>query len=170
MSKATFRFLVEHVRGTFTVLGNKDPPSAPLVLYALAGCEGEPTVSELADAAGISLKTASRTLIVLGKQGWVALKEDPQDSRMKRVTLTQAGESATAMIASSFEHAARTVVAHAARLRHRRTKGLAAAAALVTLQIAAGLTLGSYVKHVLGNDWLITTTDALSDYGPGAVA
>jgi len=161
MSKATFRFLVEHVRGTFTVLGNKDPPSAPLVLYALAGCEGEPTVSELADAAGISLKTASRTLTVLSRQGWVALKEDPQDSRMKRVTLTQAGESATAMIASSFVQTARSVVTQTARERRPRTKAMAAA--LVSLKIAAGLILGSYVQQILGDDGLITTTEVPSD-------
>ena len=166
MTKATFRFLVEHTRGAFAVLRTVDPPSAPLVLYALAGFDGKPTVSDLADAAGINGKTASRTLRLLRKQGWVVLREDPQDSRMKRVALTRAGESATAMIASSFVQIARRVVAHTARERHRRlsrrTKVLPAAA-LVTLHIAVGLIFGSYVRDVLGNDGLITTTDALSN-------
>ena len=167
MSKATFRFLVEHVRGACSVMGTADPPSAPLVLYALAGCDSEPTVSELAHVAGISLKTASRTLRVLRNQGWVVLKEDPLDSRLKRVALTKAGESGTAIIASSFVELAHRVVTHTARERRRRlsahTKTLAA---LVTLHVAAGLALGSFMQLVLGDDRLITTTEVPSNgYG-----
>jgi len=115
MSKATFRCIVEHIRSVYAVMGIVDPPSSPLVLFALAGFDSEPTVSDLADAAGISLKTASRTLKVLRKQGWVVLKEDPQDSRMKRVTLTKAGESGTAVIGSSFVEISHRVVAQTAR-------------------------------------------------------
>jgi len=172
MTKATLRFLVERVRGAFAVLGTVDPPSTPLVLYAVAGFDSEPTVNELAEAAGVSLKTASRTLRVLRKQGWVMLTEDPHDSRMKRVVLTRAGESATAMIASSFVQIERRVVAHTARERQRRLStrtNMLPAAALVALHIAAGLTLGSFVQQVLGTDGLITTTEALSDGdSPGA--
>jgi len=107
------------------------------VLCALAGCDSEPTVTELADAAGISLKTASRTLRVLRKQGRAALKEDLQDSRLKRVALTKAGESATAIIASSFVQTARRVVALVARKRdgYLSTRTKALAATLVTLHI-----------------------------------
>jgi len=182
MSKAIFRLLVEHVRGAFAVLGALEPPSTAVVLYALAGCDNEPTVSELAEAAGVTLKTASRTLKMLRKQGWVALKEDPQDSRMKRVTLTHAGESATAIIAPSFVQIARRVVALADRERHGplpaarerhghlSTPTKALAAALVTLHISAGLMLGSFVQQVLGDDGLITTTEASSNgYLIGAV-
>jgi DNA-binding MarR family transcriptional regulator len=165
MSKETFRCMVEHIRGAFAVMGTVDPPSTPLVLYALAGFDSQPTVGELADAAGISLKTASRTLKLLRKQGRVILKEDPHDSRMKRVALTKAGESGTAVIGSSFVEIAHRVVARTARETRRgrlstRTKVLST---LVTLHIAAGLTLGSYVQQILGNTGVITATDTLSD-------
>ena len=178
MSKATFRCMVEHMRCAFAAMGIVDPPSTPLVLYALAGLDNEPTVSELADAAGISLKTASRTLKVLRRQGWVLLKEDPRDSRMKRVALTRAGAGATALSGASFVDIARRVVAHTVRERSPPDRGPRRAAparrgrlsrhakvlaALATLQVAAGLTLGSYVQHLLGNTGVITATDTLSD-------
>ena len=168
MTKATLRFLVERVRGAFAVLGTVDPPSTPLVLYAVAGFDSEPTVNELAEAAGVSLKTASRTLRVLRKQGWVLLTEDPHDSRMKRVALTRAGESATAIIAASFVQTARRVVAHRARER-LSTRRRALSATLITVHLTAGVILGSYVQHILGNDRLLTTTETLSNgYRPGA--
>jgi len=178
MPKEVFRCLVEHIRGVYAVMGTTDPPSAPLVLYALAGLDSEPTVSELADAAGVSLKTASRTLKMFRKQGWVVLKEDPQDTRMKRVALTRSGESTTAVLGSSYVEIAHRVVAHTARERPepeveptraaptkkgRLTTPGKVLAALLTLQVAAGVTLGNYVKHVLGNTGLITATDVLSD-------
>ena len=178
MPKEVFRCLVEHIRGVYAVMGTADPPSTPLVLYALAGFDSEPTVSELADAAGVSLKTASRTLKMLRKQGWVVLKEDPQDTRMKRVALTRSGESATAVLGSSYVEIAHRVIAHTSRehpvpeveptratraKKARSTTHRKVLAALVTLQVTAGVTLGNYVKHVLGNTGLITATDTLSD-------
>src|SRR5215472_11904851 len=111
MRKEAFRCLVEHIRGSYAVMGAVELPSTPLVLYALAGFDGEPTVSELADAAGVSLKTASRTLKLLREQGWVVLREDSQDTRMKRVALTKAGQTATSLISTSFVQIAQRVVA-----------------------------------------------------------
>jgi len=170
--------MVEHIRGAYAVMGAADPPSATLVLYALAGFDSEPTVSELADAAGVSLKTASRTLKVLRKQGWVALKEDAQDTRMKRVALSRSGEGATAVICSSFVEIAHRVVELTSRERWqskleprraaptkkgRLTTHAKVLAALFTLHVAAGLTLGSYVQQILGNTGVITATDTLND-------
>ena len=178
MQKEVFRCLVEHIRGVYAVMGTADPPSAPLVLYALASFDTEPTVSELADAAGVSLKTASRTLKMLRQHGWVVLKEDPQDTRMKRVALTRSGENTTAVLRSSYVEIAHRVIAHTARERPQPevaptraapTKKARVAthrkvlAALLTLQVSAGVTLGNYKKHVLGNTGLITATDTLSD-------
>jgi DNA-binding MarR family transcriptional regulator len=177
MQKEAFRCMVEQIRGAYAVMGGVDPPSTPLVLYALAGFDSEPTVSELADAAGVSLKTASRTLKELRKQGWVVLKEDPLDTRMKRVALTKAGETATSLISSSFLEIAHRVVAQtsqprpavratrrAAAVRRGRLSGRAKMlGALLTLQLTAGLSFSSYVQHMLGNTGRITLSDTLSD-------
>lgn len=123
MRKEAFRGLVEHIRSSYAVMGALELPSTPLVLYALAGFDGEPTVSELADAAGVSLKTASRTLKLLREQGWVVLREDSQDTRMKRVQLTKAGQTATALISSSFVQIAQRVVARTSRTPRAPLRG-----------------------------------------------
>jgi len=123
MRKEAFRCLVEHIRGSYAVMGAVELPSTPLVLYALAGFDGEPTVSELADAAGVSLKTASRTLKLLREQGWVVLREDSQDTRMKRVALTKAGQTATSLISSSFVQIAQRVVAQTSRAPRAPMRG-----------------------------------------------
>ena len=178
MRKEAFRGMVEQMRSAYAVMGAVDPPSTPLVLYALAGFDGEPTVSALADAAGVSLKTASRTLKELRKQGWVVLKEDSHDTRMKRVALTKAGEGAASVISSSFLEIAHRVIAQTSPARPASARATRRAApakrgrlssrakvlgALVTLQVAGGLALGSYVQHMLGNTGRITITDVLSD-------
>jgi DNA-binding MarR family transcriptional regulator len=123
MRKEAFRGLVEHIRGSYAVMGALELPSTPLVLYALAGFDGEPTVSALADAAGVSLKTASRTLKLLREQGWVVLREDSKDTRMKRVQLTRAGQTATALISTSFVQIAQRVVAQTTRAPRAPVRG-----------------------------------------------
>ena len=41
MRKEAFRGLVEHIRSSYAVMGAAELPSTPLVLYALAGFDGE---------------------------------------------------------------------------------------------------------------------------------
>jgi DNA-binding MarR family transcriptional regulator len=60
-------------------------------LHALGDCAAEVSVKELADRLGLSLPGASRTVDSLLRRGWLERREDPDDRRMKRVGITDAG-------------------------------------------------------------------------------
>lgn len=60
-------------------------------LVALEQAEGGLAVGELAERLGLSLPATSRTVDGLLRRGWLERREDSQDRRMKRVTLTREG-------------------------------------------------------------------------------
>lgn len=58
--------------------------------------EGAPTVSELAELMGVTQQAASKSVVELEEFGLVARSPDPSDSRVRRVSLTDAGTRAVA--------------------------------------------------------------------------
>jgi DNA-binding MarR family transcriptional regulator len=56
-----------------------------------AATEGEPTVKELAERLGLSLPGASRAVDHLVRRGLLDRREDPNDRRCKRLSVTGAG-------------------------------------------------------------------------------
>jgi DNA-binding MarR family transcriptional regulator len=56
-----------------------------------AATEGAPTVKELAERLGLSLPGASRAVDHLVRRGLLDRREDPNDRRCKRVSVTAAG-------------------------------------------------------------------------------
>ncbi len=62
-------------------------------LHALADADADLSVKELAERLGLSLAAASRTVEVLLRRGWVERREDEQDRRVKRLSITADGHS-----------------------------------------------------------------------------
>ena len=62
-------------------------------LHALTDCAREISVKELSDRLGLSLPGASRMVDGLLRRGWVERREDPDDRRIKRVGITDAGRA-----------------------------------------------------------------------------
>jgi DNA-binding MarR family transcriptional regulator len=60
-------------------------------LHVLTDSDREISVKELSDRLGLSLPGASRIVDALLRRGWVERKEDPDDRRMKRIGITDAG-------------------------------------------------------------------------------
>jgi DNA-binding MarR family transcriptional regulator len=60
-------------------------------LHALSDCAREISVKQLSDRLGLSLPGASRMIDGLMRRGWVERQEDPEDRRMKRIGITEAG-------------------------------------------------------------------------------
>jgi DNA-binding MarR family transcriptional regulator len=60
-------------------------------LHALTDCAHEISVKQLSDRLGLSLPGASRIVDALLRRGWVERREDPDDRRMKRIGITDAG-------------------------------------------------------------------------------
>ena len=60
--------------------------------------EGEPTVKELAERLGLSLPGCSRAVDHLVRRGLMDRREDAADRRMKRVSVTPAGQEAVRAI------------------------------------------------------------------------
>jgi DNA-binding MarR family transcriptional regulator len=64
------------------------------VLHVLGDADEDLSVKELAVHIGMSLPGASRTADGLLKRGFVERHEDPEDRRIKRLTMTAAGRDA----------------------------------------------------------------------------
>jgi DNA-binding MarR family transcriptional regulator len=62
-------------------------------MHALADCGCEVSVKELGDRLAMSLPGASRTVDALLRRGWLERREDPDDRRIKRVGITDAGRA-----------------------------------------------------------------------------
>jgi DNA-binding MarR family transcriptional regulator len=60
-------------------------------LHALTDADREVSVKELSDRLGLSLPGASRMVDTLLRRGWVERGEDPEDRRIKRIGITDAG-------------------------------------------------------------------------------
>ena len=63
------------------------------LLHHLAQTDGDPTVKDLAEHMGLSLPGASRAADALLRRGWVERREDADDRRMKRLTITPDGSA-----------------------------------------------------------------------------
>jgi DNA-binding MarR family transcriptional regulator len=60
-------------------------------LHALADSPREISVKQVSDRLNLSLPGASRIVDALLRRGWVERREDPDDRRMKRIGITDAG-------------------------------------------------------------------------------
>lgn len=71
------------------------------VLHMLEGCEDEAedlSVKDLAERMGMSLPGASRIADGMLRRGYVERREDPDDRRVKRLTITETGTDALRQI------------------------------------------------------------------------
>jgi DNA-binding MarR family transcriptional regulator len=86
------RLLRGSTKGVYALLTELDLSITQMkTLHTLAECERELTVKQLAEALGMSLPNASRTVDNLLHRGLLARREDEHDRRMKRVVVTDAG-------------------------------------------------------------------------------
>jgi DNA-binding MarR family transcriptional regulator len=60
-------------------------------LHALSECAREISVKQVSERLNLSLPGASRIVDALLRRGWVERREDPDDRRMKRIGITDAG-------------------------------------------------------------------------------
>jgi DNA-binding MarR family transcriptional regulator len=70
-------------------------------LFLLNGCAEDLSVGELSERLGISLAAASRTAEGMLKRGWIERREDEQDRRTKRLSLTPSGSDLAQQIADA---------------------------------------------------------------------
>lgn len=73
-------------------------PLGPLLLYCLASRAEPPTVSECATEARVGLKNASRILKSMTKRGLIKLEGDTEDTRKKRIVLTDQGKRVLVLV------------------------------------------------------------------------
>lgn len=66
-----------------------------LLLY-LEGQEGEARAADIADFFGLAPRTVTEALDALERDGMVRREPDPQDRRVKRLSITETGLAATA--------------------------------------------------------------------------
>ncbi len=80
--------------GTFNAIAELDLSFTQIkALCALEADGEERSVKALADSLGVSLPAMSRAVDGLFERGFVGRQEDPEDRRMKRVRLTDAGRT-----------------------------------------------------------------------------
>jgi DNA-binding MarR family transcriptional regulator len=76
----------------YALIAELDIPITQMkTLHALTDSEREVSVKELSDRLGLSLPGASRMVDTLLRRGWVERGEDPEDRRIKRIGITDAG-------------------------------------------------------------------------------
>jgi DNA-binding MarR family transcriptional regulator len=87
------------VRPTFELLDQLGLSLSQMkVLHALDTQEGELSIKELGSAVACSMPSASRTAEELRTRGYVERREDPDDRRMKRLRITDAGRDVVRQI------------------------------------------------------------------------
>jgi DNA-binding MarR family transcriptional regulator len=80
--------------GTFNAIAELDLSFTQIkALCALEADGEERSVKALAESLGVSLPAMSRAVDSLFERGFVEREEDPEDRRMKRVRLTEAGRT-----------------------------------------------------------------------------
>jgi DNA-binding MarR family transcriptional regulator len=78
----------------FAILGELDlTMTQTKTLGMLDGCAERLSVKELSEHLGLSLPATSRTVDGLLRRGLLSRSEDPEDRRIKRVELTDAGRA-----------------------------------------------------------------------------
>ena len=79
-------------RGAFETIAALDLSFSQIkTLYAIYSSEQELSLKALAESLGMTVATMSRTVDALVDRGFIDRTEDPEDRRMKRITLTEAG-------------------------------------------------------------------------------
>jgi DNA-binding MarR family transcriptional regulator len=79
-------------------------------MFVLYDCREELAVHELAARLGSSVATAGRAVQALSRAGTVARREDEQDRRVKRVSLTEHGRALLAEFLQAHRDAVRECV------------------------------------------------------------
>ncbi|HEV7647929.1 MAG TPA: MarR family transcriptional regulator [Actinophytocola sp.] len=79
-------------------------------MFVLSDCREELAVHELAARLGSSMATAGRAVQALTRAGLVARREDEQDRRVKRVSLTGHGRTLVAGFVQAHREAVRECV------------------------------------------------------------
>jgi DNA-binding MarR family transcriptional regulator len=80
--------------GTFNTIAELDLTFTQIKALFVLETEGEElSVKALAESLGVSLPAMSRTVDGLFERGFVDRREDPHDRRVRRVRLTEAGQS-----------------------------------------------------------------------------
>jgi DNA-binding MarR family transcriptional regulator len=91
---ALWHHCLTDARPLYRLLADHDLSLTDLkLLHALAESPIEPTVKELSERMGLSLPGASRAADALLRRGWLERREDEQDRRMKRLTITDDGRA-----------------------------------------------------------------------------
>lgn len=79
-------------KGAFETIAELDLSFSQIkTLYTIYSCEDELSLKALAESLGMTFATMSRTVDSLVERGFIDRFEDPEDRRMKRITLTDAG-------------------------------------------------------------------------------
>ena len=73
-------------------------------LHALSESAQEISVKQVSDRLNLSLPGASRIVDALLRRGWVERREDPDDRRMKRIGITDAGRDVLERIETARLH------------------------------------------------------------------
>jgi DNA-binding MarR family transcriptional regulator len=95
-------------------------------MFVLADCQEELAVHELAARLGSSMATAGRAVQALSRAGLVTRREDEQDRRVKRVSLTDDGRALVAGFVQAHREAVRECVESLSdREREHLSKALA---------------------------------------------
>ena len=141
--RENFRTMIEYATTAFRTMEQEAPPSLPMALYGLAAVSSPPTVSELAVITGLTLKNTSRVVKELRKRGWIELRGNPLDERVKLVRLTADGAEVVRLVNAATVDMARRIVANeerkGAKDDKRRSK-------LVTSRMRSKALMGRLIK------------------------
>jgi DNA-binding MarR family transcriptional regulator len=107
--KVSYIAAIEYSRGA-NELVKEAAPLKLLLLFGIGASADPPTVSQLGLLVGEDLKTTSRGLTALKRQGWVKLIGDRHDERKRRVNLTRPGEVVLGTLYGALAHTAFRIV------------------------------------------------------------
>jgi DNA-binding MarR family transcriptional regulator len=114
---ALWKYVAREAGGEFAdLLEELDLSLAQLkTLETLTYHQASPSVKELSESLGCSLANSSRAVDALARRGLLERREDEDDRRVKRLTITPAGREAIARIDAlrlrGLEHYATTLTA-----------------------------------------------------------
>src|SRR5215469_3391801 len=109
--RENFRAMMDYAASASRSMKQEAPPSLPMALYGLASMSSPPTLSELAVITGLTLGNTSRVVKELRKRGWIELRGNPVDERVKLVTLTVDGSEIVRLVDAALVAMARRIVA-----------------------------------------------------------
>ena len=110
--RENFRAMTEYAKTASRSMKQEALPSLPLALCGIASVSLPPTLSELAVITGLTLKNTSRVVKELRKRGWIELKGNPLDERVKLLKLTVDGSEVVRLVNRALVDVARRIVAN----------------------------------------------------------